>query len=262
MQTDPALAQEAPRGPLPRVFLGFDPDEIIACTVARESIARQTPDVDIRRLSRITLRDAYTRPTSRQAGTGRLWDDLSDAPMSTEHAIARLFIPWLCDYQGWALFVDGDIVCRRSLTRLAPYLDERYAVVCVQHPPLLEEGAKKDGAVQLAYPRKNWSSVMLFNCSHPANRKLDLTLVNTLPGRDLHRFCWLQDEEIGALPAEWNHLVNVHPPMADPAIVHFTLGVPLLPAHAHDPFSDEWWALAQQTGYRITRPARPVEMVG
>jgi len=245
-----------------KIYLGFDADEMVACAVARESIMRQTADADIHRISRLSLGENYTRPTSRRAPTGALWDDLSEAPMSTDHAIARFFVPWLCDYTGWAIFLDGDILCRRDLAAMMASADPQYAVVCVQHPPLLAEGAKKDGAVQIAYPRKNWSSVMLFNCGHPANRKLDLVLLNCLPGRDLHRFCWLQEDQIGVLPARWNYLVGVNPGMEDPAIVHFTTGVPLIAAHAHDPFSDEWYATAALAGYKLSRPAPPLEQVG
>jgi hypothetical protein len=245
-----------------RVYLGFDANEIVACCVARESIIRRTPNADVHRISRLSLGAHYTRPTSCQPGTGRLWDDISDAPMSTDHAIARFFVPWLCDYTGWAIFMDGDVLCQANLDVLLAYADPAIALHCVQHPPLLAEGAKKDGAAQLAYPRKNWSSVMLFNCGHPANRQLDLHTLNSLPGRDLHRFCWLQDAEIGALDPKWNYLVNVNEPLDNPAIVHFTLGVPLLAAHAHDPYSDEWYAMAMHAGYRIGRLARQLDHAG
>jgi hypothetical protein len=83
---------------------------------------------------------------------------------------------------------------------------------------------------------------MLFNCDHPSNAKLTLEMVNTLPGRDLHRFCWLQDDEIGELPQEWNYLVGVTKlamPSA-PNLVHWTLGSPNILPPEKTEFSTEY----------------------
>lgn len=242
--------------PLWPVYVGFSPEELIAATVAEESIRKVTPDplgrLRIRRLSRQTLGDAYRRTTITK-GIHRRWDVLSGAPMTTDHAIARFFIPWLCDYRGYAVFVDGDILCFENIYSLFMQADENpnKAVWCVQHPPLLREGRKKDDEIQQAYTRKNWSSVMVFNCSHPANQALTLEALNTVPGRDLHRFYWLQDDEIGALHPKWNVLVNLSKPMHDPAIVHFTEGVPTIQGHENDPYAEEWWSAAQQAGFRL-----------
>jgi hypothetical protein len=103
-----------------------------------------------------------------------------------------------------------------------------------------------DGQIQTAYARKNWSSVCVFNCDHPANRALTVDLVNTLPGRDLHRFCWLADNEIGALDPKWNWLAGHSDAAIDPAIVHFTDGVPSMPGYEDAPFADEWFAHLKQ----------------
>lgn len=228
-----------------RIFLGFDQQERMGWEIARHSLLSTTASpLDIQPLSRETLGEIYTRPVAHKQG--QRWDVISDAPMSTDHAIARFFVPWICGYQGWALFADGDILCRCDIADLFACADDQYAVLCVQHPPLDAIGEKKDGAIQLAYPRKNWSSVMLFNCRHPANRLLTPEYVNAIPGRHLHAFCWLQAKEIGMLPPGWNYLVGVNPPMPNPAIVHFTLGLPSLPAHAHDPFAEEWLLCRQQ----------------
>lgn len=229
-----------------RVFLGSGDDEAEATAVAVASIRQHTPDVDLTFISRQSLGDRiYARPTTYDQA-GRRWDLVSDAPMSTDHAIARFFVPVVCGYQGWALFADSDILCRRPLTDLLAYADPQYAVCCVQHPPLSETGLKKDGQIQTAYARKNWSSVMLFNGAHPSNRAgLTLDYLNRTPGRFLHAFAWLQAHEIGALPPEWNYLVGVtEPAVTDPAIVHFTLGLPSLPERAADPFAEEWRAVA------------------
>jgi hypothetical protein len=117
------------------------------------------------------------------------------------------------------------------------------ALMCVQQEHRPAESSKMDNQVQTDYWRKNWSSVMAFNLAHPAHDRLTGELLNNAPGRDLHRFCWLRDEEIGALPPEWNWLVRVSEPIDNPAIVHWTLGGPWLPAFADDPYAEEWFAL-------------------
>lgn len=246
------------------VYIGWSPEELIAATVAEESIRRtmQTPTDAyflIRRLSRHTLGEAYTRVTIRK-DQHRRWDVISQAPMSTDHAIARFFIPWLCDYRGYALFTDGDILCRENLWPLfaQAMADPGKAVWCVQHPPLLLEGFKKDGETQQRYTRKNWSSVMLFHCGHPANTALTLEMVNRIPGRDLHRFCWLQDSELGALDPKWNVLVNISD-VANPGIVHFTEGVPLIEGHQGDAYADEWFEMATCAGFRLPAPVATLD---
>src|SRR6185369_11183489 len=101
---------------------------------------------------------------------------------------------------------------------------------------------KMDGQVQSAYPRKNWSSVMAFNLAHPANEALTVEMVNSLPGRDLHRFCWLDDDEIGELDPKYNYLVGDGPRQENPTIVHFTNGTPDLHGFTNAHFADEWRA--------------------
>jgi hypothetical protein len=240
-----------------KVFLGFDANEMRAHNVAQTSLFRYASRREVL-VERICiggrLLRLYQRPTEER--NGRLWDVISDAPMSTEHAIARFFVPFLCDYQGWAVFTDGDVLFRDDVRKLFALADERYAVMVVQHPPLLEQGLKKDGAQQVPYPRKNWSSVMLLNCGHESNRHLTLDLLHAWPGRDLHAFRWLMNAEIGALPARWNHLVTLSEPDDDPAVVHFTLGTPDLEGHEHDPFADEWYDAARMAGYKLQRPSK------
>lgn len=239
------------------VYVGFSPEELIASTIAEDSIRRLAKfpvgqSLAIRRLSRQTLGDTYHRTTIVK-GAYRRWDVLSQAPMSTDHAIARFFIPWLCNYQGFAVFVDGDILCFDNIWALFMLAESKpeKAVWCVQHSPLLKGGAKKGDEVQSPYARKNWSSVMVFNCGHPANQALTPEYLNTLPGRDLHRFCWLRDEDLGALSARWNVLVNLSPDVNDPAIVHFTEGVPMIEGHEADPYAEEWWDAAALAGFKL-----------
>ncbi len=233
-------------------FIGFDAQEMRAHVVATTSLHVHSGHTQtVQRICRLSLSKWYTRPTK---GIGsHLWDVISDAPMSTDHAIARFFIPYLKNYEGWALFTDGDVLFRKDVRELMALRDEQYAVQVVKHPELVETGTKKTGQAQTVYARKNWSSVILFNCGHPSNRLLTLDVLNSWPGRDLHGFKWLADYEIGSLPIEWNYLVNVNAPQDDPALVHYTLGDPATSGHETDPFADEWFAVARVAGYRVNK---------
>jgi hypothetical protein len=224
------------------VWIGFDPREAAAFAVARRTVARtMNRPVPVRGivLDEMRKRGLYNRPTSRK--DGRLWDDISEAPMSTEFAISRFLTPHLAG-EGYALFMDCDMLVRSSLTPLFDYAEAhpQFAVFCVKHNFAPPEGVKMDGQMQTVYARKNWSSVMMFRVDHPSNRKLTLELINSVPGRDLHRLCWLEDHEIGALPAEYNYLVGHTKTDEDPKIVHFTDGVPFMPGYEHVEYADEW----------------------
>ena len=249
----------------PRLFIGWDPRQMAAYVVAHFSAGAAGSGVDIERLALAPLvrRGLYTRPTRYQGedGSPGYWDVISDAPMSTGHAISRFLVPTLAGFKGWALFTDGDVLFRRSVRDLFALADSRFAIQVVQHDYAPLESAKMDGQQQTRYFRKNWSSVMLFNCEHPANAALTPDLVNAVPGRDLHRFCWLEDRLIGSLPQEGNFLVGHTPATIDPAIVHFTEGVPDTPGYEHCLYADEWYATARAAGYRLSRPPRPEEEV-
>ena len=222
------------------IWIGFDPREIDAFAVARNSIRRHMISPVSARgvvLADLRARGLYHRPTSRK--DGRLWDEISEAPMATEFACSRFLVPHLAN-SGWALFMDCDMLVRRDLQRLFGLADPSKAVMVVKHNHQPTEAVKMDGQAQLRYARKNWSSVMLFNCDHPANKALTLELVNSVPGRDLHRFCWLEDDLIGELSPEWNWLVGHSDPGIDPSIVHFTDGTPAMPGYEHCAYADEW----------------------
>lgn len=231
------------------VYIGFDPREAAAFAVARNTARRCLPGfVAVRGivLADLQSRGFYTRPTDVFAKDGRryLYDRLSatadyDGRMSTEHAIARFLVPHLAR-EGWALFMDGDVMVRGNLMRIFDGLNQAKAIYCVKHNHRPDKTTKMDGQSQSRYARKNWSSVMLFNIGHPSNEKLTLEMINTLPGRDLHRFCWLQDDEIGELDPTWNWLAGHLPVIQSPKVVHFTDGVPDMPGYENVPFADEW----------------------
>lgn len=237
-----------------RIYIGWDAAESRAYNVAAHSLhahAHTRHDVHRLALERLQALGIYQRPTHR-IENGQLYDAISEAPMSTGHAIGRFFAPYLCNYNGWALFTDGDVLFRDNVAELFALTDEQYAVMCVHHAPMPEQGEKKAGHVQTQYARKNWSSVLLFNCGHPSNLALSLEVLNSWPGRDLHAFQWLKDEEIGELPQRWNYLVGVTTPAPlHVSLAHFTLGTPDVPGHEEDPFADEWRAVAKRAGYKV-----------
>lgn len=223
----------------PRVYIGYDEREKAAHDVAARSLLAHSPSAQTTRLDATRLADQglLRRPQDRR-GTST-YDIVSNANQSTDFAVSRFLVPHLA-HEGWALFVDCDVVFLRPVEELFALADPRYAVMVVKHQSEQAVGVKMDGQPQVAYPRKNWSSVALFHVDHPANRRLSLQDVNERPGRDLHRFYWLADEEIGELPAAWNWLVGETPKPENVGLAHFTLGGPWLPNWGSKPYDDIW----------------------
>lgn len=222
-----------------RVFIGDDPRERAATTVAAASLMRQaTMPVDVTRLQldRLAAAGLLRRPVDARDG---MYDILSQARQSTEFAISRFLVPILA-LQGWALFVDADVLFLADVRELMDLADSRFAVQVVKHQHQPAGDLKMVDQPQARYPRKNWSSVVLWNCDHPANRRLTLDDVNHRPGRDLHAFYWLAESEIGTLPARWNWLVGEQAMPDNPAIAHFTNGGPWLPGWTGAEHDDLW----------------------
>jgi hypothetical protein len=235
------------------VWIGFDPREAAAFAVAKETArkVRRGCEIQVRGvvLAGLIGEGLYRRRTS--VKDGRLFDEISEHPMATEFAISRFLVPHLATRfsggpYGYALFMDCDVLVRTPLQDLFALADPSKAVMVVKHNHQPAEAAKMDGQVQSRYARKNWSSVMLFNLDHPANAALTVDLVNSVPGRDLHAFCWLEDEDIGGLDASWNWLVGHSSPEIEPDIVHFTDGIPTMPGYENCAYADEWRAALRQ----------------
>ncbi len=232
------------------IWIGWEPRQASAYSVASHSIKKHLScGIPIRSivLDDMRAKGWYTRPTTKLSN--KLYDPISQAPMSTEFAISRFLTPHLHREvqgpRGWALFMDCDVLARADIAELFVQADPRRALMCVKHNYKPIASFKMDGQVQSTYSRKNWSSVMLFNMGHPATGKLTLDMINTLPGRDLHAFCWLADGEIGSLDPTWNHLVG-HSTGDEPKLVHFTEGLPCLPEYADVPYADEWRATLRE----------------
>ena len=211
------------------IYVGYDSREDVAYRVLKSSIKRQSSR-RIQPLIQSQLRESgiYTRDV--------------DVLASTEFSFTRFLTPLLNGYDGWALFIDCDMLFIESPDKLFELADDKYAVMCVKHDYIPKSTIKMDGKTQHLYPRKNWSSVMLFNCSHPSNQRLTREVVNTESGAFLHQMQWLKDEEIGELPKEWNWLVGWHkePEDGTPKLLHYTEGGPWFKGYEDCEYADEW----------------------
>lgn len=177
-----------------RLHLGYDPAETLAWHVLAHSIIRRTTEpLAITPVGNTTLPET-------------LWWRERGPYDSTDFSNARFAVPALQNYEGWALFMDSDMVMFDDIAELWEQRDNQYAVMVVKHTHEPREKTKFLGATQTTYRRKNWSSLMLFNCGHPACRDLTPKYINSAPGLDLHGFAWAPDETIGTITGAWNVL--------------------------------------------------------
>ncbi len=212
-------------------FIGYDSKEDIAYRVCKYSILNKTAfNVKIRslKLYELIAKNMYTRSV--------------DPLASTEFTYSRFLIPALMNYSGWAIFCDCDFLFFEDVKKIINELDPNKAVFCVQHDYTPKEKHKMDGQKQTIYPRKNWSSFIVYNCGHASNKKLTVDLVNKETGSFLHQFKWLEDNEIGSLDERWNWLEgwtsnhNSNSPYA----VHYTRGGPWFDEWQDVEFAKEW----------------------
>jgi len=215
------------------VYIGWDSREPIAADVCKYSILENASiPVDIVMLKQDDLRSR-----------GLYWRDV-DKLASTEFTFTRFLVPELNNFEGTAIFMDSDMVLTTDIAELIAEIDPNKAVSCVQHDYTPPEGVKMDGQQQLAYPRKNWSSMVVWNCAHPANKKVTKELVNDpeVTGAYLHRFSWLKDHYIGLLGPQWNWLVDWYVEGRDgsPLLLHYTEGGPWFDNHQNCGYADVW----------------------
>lgn len=188
-----------------RVFIGLDPRQVISYTVLSTSIVTRTAEPVL-----IGPISTMNTPCNRQGLTPFTW--------------ARFLVPWLCDFKGWALFLDADIMLRADVNDLFKLADEKHAVMVSKNKLKFE-----------------WASVMLFNCAHPDNLKLTPEFIENAEG--LHQILWT--EAVGELPGVWNHLVGYDAPCEDARLVHYTQGVPAWPETQDCEHAKEWQQEAQ-----------------
>ena len=203
-----------------KVFIGYDSSYPEVYEVARHSILRRSTGVEVYPLKRDELN--YTRGE----------DPLS----STEFTFTRFMVPQLTD--GWALFCDNDFLFLDDVSNLFSMVDNKYAMMCVKHDYTPLTKTKMDGKHQYVYPRKNWSSLMLWNCDHPDNQNIDVN-DESKDGKWFHRFSWLKDDQIGEIPYQWNWLVGYYS-KGTPKALHYTDGGPWVDEYKDTEYSKLW----------------------
>ncbi|MEQ8234261.1 MAG: glycosyltransferase [Gammaproteobacteria bacterium] len=226
-----------------RLFIGFDPREAVAYhTMVQSIIDNTSAPVAITPLALGHLDGRLTRAR--------------DPRQSTDFAFSRFLVPSLCGFEGWALFMDCDMIVLGDLADLWSERDPRYAVQVVKHDHRPREDTKFLGQAQTRYAKKNWSSVMLFN--NTACRALTETFVNQASGLELHQFRWLDGEDrIGDLAPRWNHLVGYDAPDPGAAVLHYTTGGPYFDAYADVPCADLWQAYHRRATHAGSAPPEP-----
>ena len=214
------------------IFIGYDSKVKIAYHVLAESILRNssTP-VTISPINLNNLKNIYTRK--------------QDPLASTEFSFSRFLVPHLMNYNGWAIFMDSDMVMLSDITELWNLRNEDYAIQVCKHEYTPSSKNKFLGNNQTIYAKKNWSSLMLMDCSKC--KTLTPEYVNTRSGLELHQFKWLDENLIGSIPLEWNWLVGEYPYKKEVHNIHFTEGGPYFKNYKNTEYADEWFNIYNMT---------------
>jgi lipopolysaccharide biosynthesis glycosyltransferase len=226
---------------LVKLVVGFDARETIAYHVFCQSVLEKTSlPVSFLPLVEQSL-DGYRE--NHQDGSNRF-------------TYTRFLTPFLMNFEGWAIFADGDMVCRRDIAELWKLRDSSKALQVVKHDYLTKSSTKYLGNKNENYPRKNWSSVILWNCGHPENRCLTPDFVSSKNGSFLHRFQWLADALIGELDKEWNWLAIEYDDNPSANLIHYTLGTPCFRDYWDCASSEHWHQVLANTlnGIDVTDP--------
>ena len=208
-----------------KIFIGFDDKEaVVFHTCVQSIIEKCTVPVSIHPLN---LQMFKNYKETHNDG-------------SNNFIYSRFLVPYLNNYKGKALFLDGDMIVNDDLNSLFNHFDDQYAVQVVKHNYKTKYPIKYLGHRNDDYPKKNWSSVILFNCSHPKNKFLTPKLIETAPGSYLHRFSWLDEKEVGEISKEWNYLVLEYPENKKAKIFHYTVGAPCFSDFNHGEEAKIW----------------------
>jgi lipopolysaccharide biosynthesis glycosyltransferase len=166
---------------------------------------------------------------------------------SNDFIYSRFLTPYLCNFKGWAIFADGDMICQADIKELWDLMDESKALQVVKHDYKTKAKKKYLGNINEDYPKKNWSSVILWNCSHPKHKILTPKFIASQTGKYLHRFSWLDENEIGELPKEWNWLAIEYPENKNAKLIHYTLGTPCFKEYKESDMADIWYQTYNRT---------------
>ena len=209
------------------IFIGYDSKEKVAYNVLSHSIIQNsTKPVSITPIALNNLKDDFVRERNNIS--------------STEFSFSRFMIPHLMNYQGWALFMDCDMLMFEDIAELWRLRDDRYAVQVCKHDYTPKVEKKFLGQVQTKYEKKNWSSFMLMNCKKCTTLTPDY--VNKASGLELHQYKWLESEDlIGEIPLEWNWFVGEYEHNEDVKNVHYTEGGPWFKEYKDCDYSQDWF---------------------
>lgn len=220
-----------------KVFVGWDPREDIAWEVCRHSILSRTDATEV----------SVTPLVQSELRASGIYDRPVDTKAATEFSLTRFLTPHLAGTEGYAIFVDCDFLFVTDIREVLKDIDPTKAISVVKHNYQPNETVKMDGCVQYPYPRKNWSSFIVFNCAHPDVRALTPAVVNQAEPAFLHRFQWLDDNAIGELDKGWNYLEGWYAPHYEHLkAIHYTLGGPWFEHKRHCDFADLWLAEAAE----------------
>ena len=172
---------------------------------------------------------------------------------SNDFVYSRFLTPYLNNFLGWAIFADGDMVCQSDIKELWDLRDETKALQVVMHDYKTKFNQKYLGNTNENYPRKNWSSLILWNCSHPKHKVLTPDFISSQTGKYLHRFSWLDDEDIGELPIDWNWLAIEYPDNPKAKIIHYTLGTPCFKDYRNTEMAVTWHEVQQKVNEGIDK---------
>jgi lipopolysaccharide biosynthesis glycosyltransferase len=226
--------------PIP-IFIGYDPREAAAYHTCANSIIRLA-----------------SKPVAIIPLALNLFEDYTETHTdgSNQFIYSRFLVPHLMDYTGHAIFIDGDMIVRSDITELWGWRQNHYDVQVVKHDYETCMNEKYLGSKNENYPRKNWSSVIIWNCESPANQCLTPEFVQRSTGAELHRFTWIKDDRIGDLPAEWNWLPDEYGPNCNADLLHYTLGAPCFHDFATTPMADEWHRERMLAEYCLQRDSK------
>lgn len=209
-----------------RIFIGYDAREAVAFHVCVQSIlSRCSRPVEIHPVALNLFAKDYAE--GHQDG-------------SNAFTYTRFLIPWLSYFSGHAIWLDGDMIVRHDIAELWDMRRYNVGAQVVKHDYKTKFPRKYLGAANADYPRKNWSSVILWNCAFATNRCLTPEYVGEHGGEHLHRFHWLADHQIGELPVVWNHLTMEFDRNDAAKLLHFTVGTPCFPEYAEQEGAEEW----------------------
>ena len=215
-----------------KIYVGFDPREsVVYHTFTQSLIEKSTLPIEITPLAVSTLN----------------FYEETHQDKSNDFVYSRFLTPFMSNFEGWSIYVDGDMICKADIKELLDLRDETKAVQVVKHDYKTKAENKYLDNKNENYPRKNWSSVILWNCSHPKHKILTPEFINKQTGKFLHRFSWLEDEEIGELPMEWNWLAIEYPENPLAKLIHYTLGAPCFKEYRETSMAENWLKMQKRT---------------